>query len=209
MSRHPRRDLLSEERRQFLRHAGVSVASLAGISACGPGVQFCPDPGDSCQLTPDNPEGPYYRAGAPEREDFNVLSRPGDALRFGGRVLSSDCRTPIEGAVLDVWHADGDGIYDLDTDQYGLRGRVTTSAGGEFKINTVMPGPYWFGNMPRARHVHVRLTAPGHNPLTTQLYFEGDPWIERDLQFKCGLTMLVQKQSDRLVAEYVFVLPRA
>ena len=30
-------------------------------------------------------------------------------------------------------------------------------------------------------HLHVRLEADGHEPLTTQVYFLGDPWLDHDV----------------------------
>jgi len=33
----------------------------------------------------------------------------------------------------------------------------------------------------RPAHIHTRLTAPGYESLTTQLYFAGDPWLESDV----------------------------
>jgi protocatechuate 3,4-dioxygenase beta subunit len=35
----------------------------------------------------------------------------------------------------------------------------------------------------RPGHVHVKLSAPGAQPLTTLLYFRGDPWIDDDSIF--------------------------
>ena len=33
----------------------------------------------------------------------------------------------------------------------------------------------------RPAHLHVRLEADGHEPLTTQVYFLGDPWLDHDV----------------------------
>jgi protocatechuate 3,4-dioxygenase beta subunit len=40
-----------------------------------------------------------------------------------------------------------------------------------------MPGHY---NDRPAQHIHYLITAPGHRPLVTQIYFATDPWFEGD-----------------------------
>lgn len=161
---------------------------------------------DPCKPTPLNPEGPYYRAGAPDRTEFNVNTRPGTPMVLSGRVESGTCGAPVSGAVLDLWHADGDGVYDLDTPDFALRGRVTTDADGRYAVRSVQPGAYFFGGQPRARHIHVRLTAAGHVPLTTQLYFPDDPMRAFDVQYACGLDVDVQQTTNVLMCSYNFVM---
>ena len=48
---------------------------------------------------------------------------------------------------------------------------------GAYKFDSVMPGHY-----PDrvCQHVHYLVTAPGHKPLVTQLYFATDPVFEGD-----------------------------
>jgi hypothetical protein len=40
--------------------------------------------------------------------------------------------------------------------------------------------PYGSGDNYRPAHFHMMITAEGYQPLVTQLYFVGDPWIEKD-----------------------------
>jgi hypothetical protein len=40
--------------------------------------------------------------------------------------------------------------------------------------------PYGSGDDYRPAHFHMMITAEGYQPLVTQLYFTGDPWIEKD-----------------------------
>jgi catechol 1,2-dioxygenase len=35
----------------------------------------------------------------------------------------------------------------------------------------------------RPAHIHFTISSPGHAPLTTQLYFQGDPYLGHDM---CG-----------------------
>src|SRR5690606_34392367 len=90
------------------------------------------------------------------------------------------------GAVLDFWQADDDGGYDNDgvadppAGEFVLRGKVESDAAGGFSLKTIIPGHYLNGNQYRPAHIHVTVSAPGFASLTTQLYFEGDPYNEID-----------------------------
>ncbi len=175
-------------RRQLLQYAG-----LAALAACGsraPTIAIPdddgppPPPPDVCAPTADNIEGPFFKRGAPHRADLRNAATPGMALAIRGRVLDTACQ-PLAGAVLDIWHADARGEY--DNEGWNLRGRLTTDAHGNFHIASIIPGRYLNGSRYRPRHVHVKLVAAGHAPLTTQLYFpgdeynHGDPWFDPSL----------------------------
>jgi catechol 1,2-dioxygenase len=151
--------------------------------------------------TESNVEGPFYVPGAPILEQPCVLPKrvdePGEPLVFSGTVRSVD-GSPLAGATLDVWQANGVGEYSHfspDVPEYNLRGRLTTDAEGRFELETVVPHPY---EVPKAGATGVLLAAlgrpayrPGHihfilshenaRTLTTQIYFEGDPWIDCDV----------------------------
>jgi len=68
-------------------------------------------------------EGPYYKAGAPERTTLVDDQTNGDLLLLTGQVMTTACE-PLAGAVVDVWQADEHGEY--DNVGYQMRGRVTT-----------------------------------------------------------------------------------
>ncbi len=194
-------------RRGFLGGSAL-LAAAAAQSACAlPGARCLPR--DACRPTPLNPEGPYYRADAPERDLLNVGDRPGTPLRLSGRITSAGCDSPVPGARLDIWHADGDGVYDLDTGDFGLRGRVRGDDDGNYRFSSVQPGAYFFGGQARARHIHVKVTAPDHRPLTTQLYFPDDELRAFDAQYGCGLDVEIISQGDILTARFSFVLQPA
>src|SRR5271170_746004 len=58
--------------------------------------------------------GPFHRLGAPELPaggNIARLDKTGTPTLVSGRVLDLDGR-PIEGAVLDVWQAQSNGLYD-------------------------------------------------------------------------------------------------
>lgn len=123
-----------------------------------------------CQ-TQQDAEGPFYKAHAPARE---LIESDGVPLKIEGRVLSTDCHSPVAHATLDIWHCNQYGEYDMQ----GFRGRgqVKTDADGKYQFTTIFPPPY----MNRPRHIHVKVRAEGRKELTTQLYFKGDPQIKND-----------------------------
>jgi catechol 1,2-dioxygenase len=134
---------------------------------------------DSCVPTESDFKGPMYQPGAPRRTAIAGPKEPGERLRIKGTVFGPDCRTPLPRTLLDVWQADADGEYHWKDEDWRLRGQILTNARGEYELETIKPGGY--GGRPA--HIHVTISAPGHAPLTTQLYFKGDPRLDHDL---CG-----------------------
>jgi hypothetical protein len=181
----------------------------------GPQVRNAAPAAGSCALTADNIEGPYYRAGAPERANLVAPGTRGELLTLKGRVLAPGCNTPISGALIDLWQANGDGHYDIDgspgMDPRGfmLRGKVHTDASGAFSVQTVIPGRYLNGRQYRPAHIHAKLSAPGFAPLTTQLYFPDDPYNDVDPFVVRSLIMKVSPGPSSKLAEYDFVLRQA
>jgi catechol 1,2-dioxygenase len=145
---------------------------------------------------------------------------PGTPLFLSGRVTSLD-GSPVPGAELDIWQVNGIGEYSqggdvhLDDDvtwlndevpDYNLRGVIRTDDDGRYEVLTVAPIPYdaiplssvthRFVDMLgrdcfRPAHIHVKITDPGHRPLTTQLFFDDDPYLEADIvmAYKPSLTI--------------------
>ena len=81
----------------------------------------------------------------------------------------------VPGVTIDIWHADHYGHYDVEGFRYRTKLALETSP--EYAIETVMPGHY--PDRP-AQHIHYVISAPGHKPLVTQLYFATDPVFEGD-----------------------------
>jgi catechol 1,2-dioxygenase len=81
--------------------------------------------------------------------------------------------------VLDVWQADAVGNYHAaGANDYRLRGKIKTDALGRYRLETILPGRYGDAAGIRPAHLHVTFLTPGGNALlTTQLYFEGDPYL--------------------------------
>lgn len=179
-------------RRHFL---GASALTLLG-SACARAQPRV------CAPTAANIEGPFYRPGAPHRARLAGDGELGTPLLITGVVRDRACR-PIAGTVLDLWQADSAGDYDLQGSR--LRGRLSTDAEGRFAVRSIVPGRYLNGDTFRPAHVHVKLRAPGHAPLTTQLYFPGDPYNDQDPFIARSLIMSTRETAGVLAAEYDFV----
>jgi len=129
-----------------------------------------------CAPTSDDILGPYHVDDAPFRTVLASADEPGTRLFVSGRVFADDCTTPIEGAIVDVWHASDAGCYSVletcpDEDPFNLRGQMLTDANGSYAYETILPG-YYTG---RPLHVHYIVSPPSGAPLTTQLYFAFDP----------------------------------
>ncbi|GAA3684380.1 catechol 1,2-dioxygenase [Arthrobacter ginkgonis] len=146
-------------------------------------------------------EGPYYVPGAPALPSPATLPmrerEQGTPLLFQGRVTNVDGE-PIAGAQVEIWHADDAGFYSQyapGLPEWNLRGTVIADADGRYRIHTVQPAPYqiptdgscgqliaaagWHAWRPA--HLHLKVSAPGHELITTQLYFAGDSHIGDDI----------------------------
>jgi protocatechuate 3,4-dioxygenase beta subunit len=134
--------------------------------------------------TPAQTEGPYYPDRLPLDQD-NDLLLINDAITPGvgtvswlsGRVLDRT-GSPIRGAQVEIWQADNYGSYIHSQGvQNGQRdgnfqgyGRFLTASDGRYLFRTIKPGLY----TGRVRHVHCKVTVPGGQSLTTQLYIDGE-----------------------------------
>jgi protocatechuate 3,4-dioxygenase beta subunit len=109
----------------------------------------------SCAPTKADMLGPFYKADAPER------GVTGHGLVVSGTVRSTRGCATLPGARLEWWSADAGGEYHDE-----LRATQRTGDDGAFRYETVAPGRY----PGRPPHLHVKISAPGHRTLVTQLY---------------------------------------
>ena len=145
--------------------------------------------------------GPFYVGNAPTYQNGDDLANGaiGEPCFISGTVRSTG-GDPIAGAVLDVWQADSDGLYDVqrpDLSESQARGRLTADADGRFWFWTVKPVAYPIPedgpvgelirsvsrSLMRPAHVHFMVTANGYEPVTTHVFAAGDPYLDRDVVF--------------------------
>ncbi len=160
-----------------------------------------PTPACSANLsvTPSQTEGPFYKANTPERTSLLEPGITGTRLILTGYVLTSDCK-PIARAWLDFWQADDKGEY--DNTGYKLRGHQFSDAAGRYTLETVLPGLY----PGRTRHIHVKVQAPNHPTLTTQVYFPDEARNQADSIFNRALVVNMQDTASGKLATFNFVL---
>jgi protocatechuate 3,4-dioxygenase beta subunit len=100
----------------------------------------------------------------------------GRGLMISGKVKSAGSCAPIPAARLEWWQANSEGRYD---DEH--RGALLTASDGSYRFETDFP-PGYYGRPP---HIHLKVFAPGHRTLTTQIYPEdGRKLIAIDLILK-------------------------
>jgi hydroxyquinol 1,2-dioxygenase len=106
---------------------------------------------------------------------------------------------PVEGAQLDIWQADAEGLYEaqLGKEEPYLRAIFHTGPDGKYVIRTVAPPGY---SIPmdgtvgellkqtdishyRPAHIHFLISAPGYHTLVTHLFKKDTRYIESDVVF--------------------------
>jgi catechol 1,2-dioxygenase len=167
--------------------------------------------------TPSSVEGPFHTP-APARPNGSwIATGPerdrGRVIVVRGHVTDTDGR-PIAGATVDVWQADDAGHYDSQDplQQLGnLRGLFTTADDGGYRFRSVLPSSYpvptdgpvgellrALGRHPmRPAHIHYRVEAAGHRPVTTHLFLAGDEYLGSDAAFAVKPELVVRPREDR------------
>ena len=156
---------------------------------------------DTTVLGPFYVEGPHpFPLGANLADGYDGLP-----MIVTGTVASDDGR-PCAGAVVDVWHSDQDGYYDVQhLDEQAMRGRFTTDADGRFWFWSTKPRWYPIpndgpvgkmleaqGRHPnRPSHVHFMIHAAGHETLVTHIFEAGDPYLDSDAVFGVKDSLIV------------------
>ena len=178
-------------------------------------------------------EGPYYVPNAPQRAwDGTIPMRedePGTPLLFTGQVRAVD-GTALPGAIIELWHADSLGFYSQfapGLPEWNLRGVFVANDEGRFRIETMRPAPYqiptdgacgalidaagWHAWRPA--HLHLKVSAPGHELITTQLYFPGDPHNDDDIAGAVKPELLLdpsrREEGEGEIVVYDFILDPA
>jgi protocatechuate 3,4-dioxygenase beta subunit len=140
----------------------------------------------ACVVRPAQTEGPYFVDEKLNRSD--IRSNPSDGqvkpgvplrLSFQVSLIDGTSCTPLNGAVIDVWHCDALGVYsdvrDSSFDTRGkkfLRGYQLTDSKGRTEFITIYPG--WYSG--RAVHIHFKIrtdpAARRGRDFTSQIYFD-------------------------------------
>ncbi|SNS27098.1 hydroxyquinol 1,2-dioxygenase [Geodermatophilus saharensis] len=162
------------------------------------------------RATPATVLGPFHVEGSPELGYGADMSQglPGTPLFVSGVVTDLD-GAPVPGAVLDVWQADNEGLYEsqhADVDEARLRAKYRTREDGSYCLRTVAPLGYTIpmdgpvGELItqtaishfRPAHVHFLLDVPGYEPLITHLFQEGAQYLDSDVVFGTKAELVVR-----------------
>lgn len=176
---------------------GAGAAMLVGTGFTQFGLNkfaLTPTPSPSstplpaCVVRPELTEGPYFVDEMLNRSDIRSDPTTGDVkdgallnLMFRVSDVSTGTCVPLEGAQVDVWHCDADGVYSDVTDggfntvgQQFLRGYQVTDKDGVAQFITIYPG--WYSG--RAVHIHFKIrTDPASDSgyeFTSQFFFDDE-----------------------------------
>ena len=160
-------------RRALIGLSGIVVSAMGVERAWAQGPQ-------SCVLTPEAGEGPFYLDPKLLRSDI-TSGQPGAPLELALQVVrAKDCAT-LSNARVDVWHADAIGLYSGYAKQSGvggistepavgkqyLRGTQVTDAQGNVQFRTIFPS--WYGG--RTPHVHFKVFLANKEVVASQIFF--------------------------------------
>lgn len=172
--------------------------------------------------------GPFYRANAPfyaKGQSIASNDTPGIRVNISGSVSDSMTGNPISHAMLDIWQAAANGLYesqDPAQPNMNLRGRFTTDAQGHYEIIALMPTAYpvptdgpvgqllKLANRPpiRPAHIHAIASKPGYETLVTQIFSKDDETVNSDVVFTANDSMVGHfiKKDDGYELHYHFQL---
>jgi hydroxyquinol 1,2-dioxygenase len=144
--------------------------------------------------------GPFFVEGSPEVPLGGDIAggAAGEACWVEGTVTDTDGK-PLAGALIEVWEADGDGLYDVqyDDDRTAARAHLYADDEGRYSFWAITPTPYPIphdgpvgrmldavGRSPmRASHLHFMVTRPGYRALVTHIFVRGDELLDSDTVF--------------------------
>lgn len=163
--------------------------------------------------------GPYFIDGSPLIESepgkkLELTQRPdedGELFFFKGNVSNIEGKS-LENVRVEMWQNDATGKYsafDADAPRYNMRGHFYTDENGNFEVKTIVPLPYSIPNQGptgeflgymnqhpmRPAHLHFMFEAEDHETLITQVFFEGDEWLETDVADGVRLDLLTKLED--------------
>ncbi|MDX1522092.1 MAG: hypothetical protein R3264_10730 [Anaerolineae bacterium] len=116
-----------------------------------------------------------YRPEAPFQTNLVPPGSEGKILIVSGTVYAADCRTPLAGAQIEIWHADADGSYQSSP----FRARLITDSNGAYEFTTIKPLPYDAWDDVHPARIHYQVSYPGAPTVATQIFFDDDPVLKR------------------------------
>ena len=165
--------------------------------------------------TPATVLGPFHIEGSPELDFGGDMSQglEGVPLYVHGTVRDL-AGAPVAGAILDVWQADDEGVYEAqlgEVDEARLRAKYATRDDGSYCVRTIAPKGY---TIPmdgpvgalisqteishfRPAHIHFLIAVPGYEPLITHLFEEGAEYLDSDVVFGTKQELVVRYEHHQ------------
>jgi protocatechuate 3,4-dioxygenase beta subunit len=218
------------------RRAITLIAKVAAL------LPFAASAGEGLKPTPEVTVGPFYppdptglpffgaRALSPLPLGNDLTTGPngrraeGITINLGGRVFDRS-GVPIAGAKVEIWQVDARGHYAVETGAdhdpgFAGYGTHVTDAEGAYAFTTIRPKAYgrYGGLIQRTAHIHMRVWPPRRKPLTTEVWFAGEPGNEgdsfvsriRDLQLRRRMLVRLEPDSEgRRAGVFDVVIPSA
>jgi hydroxyquinol 1,2-dioxygenase len=154
--------------------------------------------------------GPFWSPDAPRRQYGESIDERGTGTPawVHGRVVD-EAGAPIAGAEFDVWQNGEDRLYavqDPEAPEGHLRGRFLSREDGSYAFLAVRPLPYTVpsdgpvgqmfaatGRHPwRPAHIHMIVSAPGYEKLTTHIFDSESKYLDSDTVFAVKPTLVRQ-----------------
>jgi len=168
------------QRRTFIKNSTLTVISISAFGALNwNGKNF-----EGNTPTTTDILGPFYRPGSPLRTNLRLANSNGTPIVLKGYIFKEDGKTPINNALVEIWHCDESEVYDNASDEYKYRGGQKTKTDGKYEFKSILPVPYkadpkdessW-----RPAHIHMRVSVPNQQDLITQLYFKDGKYVDTD-----------------------------
>jgi hydroxyquinol 1,2-dioxygenase len=153
--------------------------------------------------------GPFFVAGAeqvPNGTDIDTSEGGGEPTYVDVRIVDM-AGAPVADAVVDVWHSDEEGFYDV---QYGgdaaltRRGQFRSDQDGRVYFWSSLPSKYPIpndgpvgqmleavGRHPfRPAHLHFKIAAAGYKELTTHIFVAESEYLDSDAVFGVKETLI-------------------
>lgn len=168
------------QRRTFIKNSSLTVLSISTFGSLNwNGKSFEGDTPTTTDIL-----GPFYRPGAPLKSNLVLPYAKGTPIVLKGSIFKENGKTPVNNALVEIWHCDENEVYDNASDEYKYRGGQKTKADGKYEFKSILPVPYkadpnddssW-----RPAHIHMRVSVPNQQDLITQIYFKGGKYVETD-----------------------------
>ena len=68
-----------------------------------------------------------------------IKGEKGDPITLLGKVLHDDCSTPYKNAKIELWHCDGNGVYDNESKDFKYRGTTYSDDKGNYSSKPSCP----------------------------------------------------------------------